>query len=65
MTDTESNYIPASPSTDLNAARVNIVSNQSTDRPSCVISLAEIVDSACVSYSNRIFIFVSNRISIF
>lgn len=44
-----------SPSTDLNGPRLSVVSNQSTARPSCVISLAEIADSECVCCQRGLF----------
>ncbi|CAF4557049.1 unnamed protein product [Rotaria sp. Silwood1] len=59
----ESNSIRSSPSTDLNAPRLNVVSNQSTARPSCVLSLAEISDSKCIwTHAELIHIFPANAI---
>jgi hypothetical protein len=49
MGDSELNSMRSSPSIDLNTSRLNVVSNQSTARPSCVINLAKISDSDCVS----------------
>jgi hypothetical protein len=61
--DLETNSIRSSPSIDLNTTRLNIVSNQSTARPSCVISLAEIADSECIwTRPELIHIFPANAI---
>ncbi|CAF4989304.1 unnamed protein product, partial [Rotaria magnacalcarata] len=61
--DLESNSIRSSPSMDLNGPRINVVSNQSTARPSCVLSLAELSDSKCIwTDAELIHIFPANAI---
>ncbi|CAF0735297.1 unnamed protein product [Rotaria sordida] len=61
--DFESNTMRSSPSMDLNGPRLNVVSNQSTARPSCVLSLAEISDSKCIwTHAELIHIFPANAI---
>jgi hypothetical protein len=63
LSDSEMNSIRTSPSTDLNGPRLNVVSNQSTARPSCVISLAEVADSECIwTRAELIHIFPANAI---
>ncbi len=55
--------IRSSPSIDLNTPRLNVVSNQSTARPSCVLNLAEIADSECIwTHAELIHIFPANAI---
>ncbi|CAF0802294.1 unnamed protein product [Adineta steineri] len=63
INDPDSNAMRTSPSSDLSASRINVVSNQSTARPSCVISLAEISDSECTwAHAELIHIFPANAI---
>ncbi|CAF1387729.1 unnamed protein product [Adineta ricciae] len=63
FSDSEANTVRSSPSSDFTTPRLNVVSNQSTARPSCVISLAEINDSECVwSHAELIHIFPANAI---
>ena len=57
------NPIRISPSTDFTGPKLNVVSNQSTARPSCVLSLAEIADSECTwTNAELIHIFPANAI---
>ncbi len=63
LNDLETNPMKSSPSIDLNVPRLNVVSNQSTARPSCVLSLAEIADSECIwTRAELIHIFPANAI---